>query len=1154
MSMSGLSSHEQRVSVGHPVDVASGVVFTAWNDFDYPGPLPVHWRRFYQTGNLAMTPLGRGWACQFFMTLAEGDGAVRLTNEEGGEVPFDAPDGAQVSVNYAAQMELRRYRAGWAIWYWHHRQWLIFEHGSADGRYLLTRIEDQSGNALVLRHDDRRLSSIEQPRLARIFHLKYGQHDLVRDIELWVPGFNPRTVVSYEHDTLGRMTHAFNPAGAPIQYAYDEHHRLVRETNRLGGSFYFEYDAQGRCTKSWGDGRYLERTLAYDPDRRITRVTDSFGATTTFFLNPAGGVAKAVDPLGGVTEWKSLAGIRAAIDPLGYTSRRETDARGNVLSTVDPMGGEHKFTYDENDCCVRIVDPDGHTFNWGYDERSRVVAYESPLGERAAFERGPHGEILKQIDGEGRVVRRRYGDGMRWQEVADDLGHFRAEIDAWGRPVLISDPDGLRESYETDFDGRITVNRLPDGSHVSYSYNEDGRPVRFQYLNGAVWSFEYDLFGHVTRVIDPDGGTTACRYDTEGRRVVLVNQRNEELRDTYDANGRLVRRQFFDGRVEEYEYDAAARLVALRRPDGSVLRRRYDARSHVTEETLQSDPQAEEVVIGSYVYDWAGKLLKAANDAGTIEFEYDASRRLIKEIQNGVEVRYRYDRGGRMVEREIVKGKVGSVRFEYDGSGLLRAIADKHGSVQTFDYAPSGRVSKRTMRGRVEESFAYDECRRLVRQDVRYGGRSLITRSYEYDAASNVAVKKDNLRGTFRWKYDPLLQLSEASRDGKEIETIQHRPGRDIVALGATPFSYLPGSRLESAGASRFAYDANGNIRESHVNGQTTQYAHDVKGWLREVSLPDGASVRFQYDPVGRRTAKLTGDKTTRFVWSGDTLAAVMEDGEEPREFLIAGVSGRPSVQWIGDRAEHLICDALGAPQEVIDARGELVWWARYTAFGRAAEIGGDAARCWLRLPGQWEDRETRLHYNVNRYYDPAQTRYLTPDPIGLRGGANLYDYPRDPINSTDPLGLTCPNPLLVEADPQGRWEVYRHDDGSLTLQADCSRAMSNRPPGSDPVLRDTVHTGSTNKANFPEASLGKDDNVIVSEGLHRSAAAAHGAQIPRDPDNPHLGGVPNRPGWMEYAYNPTGKNDGIANDPNKVGIPLKDLQYPPGYPHKLPP
>jgi len=36
-----------------------------------------------------------------------------------------------------------------------------------------------------------------------------------------------------------------------------------------------------------------------------------------------------------------------------------------------------------------------------------------------------------------------------------------------------------------------------------------------------------------------------------------------------------------------------------------------------------------------------------------------------------------------------------------------------------------------------------------------------------------------------------------------------------------------------------------------------------------------------------------------------------------------------------------------------------------------------------LRFPGQYYDRETNLHYNVFRDYDPAIGRYLEADPIG---------------------------------------------------------------------------------------------------------------------------------------------------------------------------
>ncbi|EOK0205977.1 DUF4329 domain-containing protein [Escherichia coli] len=60
-----------------------------------------------------------------------------------------------------------------------------------------------------------------------------------------------------------------------------------------------------------------------------------------------------------------------------------------------------------------------------------------------------------------------------------------------------------------------------------------------------------------------------------------------------------------------------------------------------------------------------------------------------------------------------------------------------------------------------------------------------------------------------------------------------------------------------------------------------------------------------------------------------------------------------------------------------------------------------------IALPGQQYDEESGLYYNRHRYYDPLQGRYITQDPIGLKGGWNLYGYQLNPISDIDPLGLS---------------------------------------------------------------------------------------------------------------------------------------------------
>ncbi|MGN6186845.1 MAG: RHS repeat-associated core domain-containing protein, partial [Thermoanaerobaculia bacterium] len=93
-----------------------------------------------------------------------------------------------------------------------------------------------------------------------------------------------------------------------------------------------------------------------------------------------------------------------------------------------------------------------------------------------------------------------------------------------------------------------------------------------------------------------------------------------------------------------------------------------------------------------------------------------------------------------------------------------------------------------------------------------------------------------------------------------------------------------------------------------------------------------------------------------------------------------------------------------------------------YTPFGEI-ENSTNALQP-LRFMGRELDADTSLYYVRNRWYDPVLGRFVSEDPIGLRGGINPYAYVgNDPVNLRDPQGLspTCSTFISVTGD---EWEA----------------------------------------------------------------------------------------------------------------------------------
>jgi hypothetical protein len=107
---------------GHPVDVATGRVFTDATDFTLPGPLPlVFERNYFSSWSHRDGVLGPGWSHSLDQALWFEDGLAVYRNEEGQEIVFDLADTkgeAELEREFfegVSRNTLVRERGGWRV-------------------------------------------------------------------------------------------------------------------------------------------------------------------------------------------------------------------------------------------------------------------------------------------------------------------------------------------------------------------------------------------------------------------------------------------------------------------------------------------------------------------------------------------------------------------------------------------------------------------------------------------------------------------------------------------------------------------------------------------------------------------------------------------------------------------------------------------------------------------------------------------------------------------------------------------------------------------------------------------------------------------------------------------------------------------------------
>ena len=177
-------------------------------------------------------------------------------------------------------------------------------------------------------------------------------------------------------------------------------------------------------------------------------------------------------------------------------------------------------------------------------------------------------------------------------------------------------------------------------------------------------------------------------------------------------------------------------------------------------------------------------------------------------------------------------------------------------------------------------------------------------------------------------------------------------------------------------------------------------------------------------------------------------------------------------------------------PQELTNAQGQVIWQASYKTWGSTVaeewevktlagnpvhklDEGDSPAKADqqqnLRFQGQYLDRDTGLHYNTFRYYDPDIGRFICPDPIGLAGGINLGSYSPNPLMWIDPWGWKC--------------EKFTSPTNNKTLKVKNQQDLSHL---SDKAVRDLYHANNNPKGPGKAPTNAKGEVIVLHHEKQR--------------------------------------------------------------------
>lgn len=912
------------------------------------------------------------------------------------------------------------------------------------------RIKDASGNYTVFKYDAKGNLKEEIRLRAGAAAPAIPYTPVAADVVQW-------TQVSY--DAFGnrtstiRVRNASTPAGAnpSLTVTYDANGlypiRITRSGDKNGDglinasdppdSVAVAYDELGRLITGI-DPAWHVQTFTYDLMDRRSSGTDAAGKQRSYSYDRNGNMVEEKLIIGGTTYDQTQFEFDAS-DRLVRATAMGNGTGGARTSTV----------YDAAGNALRITNADGLSVAIDYDEANHPIRAADEAGNFTFTARDVAGRPRCVLDANGNAIFYTYWDASR-------DGRLKRMYVASQRACPGDAPSAGVRAMEYDYDANgnvISISQIGgDGStRVGFTtYDALNRPVRRMGPQitdptlGAirpVVQYTYNLFGYTTQIQAGHcaASATGCAttpvltlqqtnvWDDFGRKIRETDAAGKSVLSEYDVNNNVTRRTDAKGDVTTFAWAFGHRLTSRINPAAGNLEVAYNNLGQVqTAATRLPGSTTTNLVQYSYTYDNLNRLDTITDSRGPVVLDYD------------------YSQGGRL---KALRDNAGNqTNYLYDAVGRLSGIwAPNYGTV-SYRYDAGGRLREKWLPNGVNAAYAYNADGNLVQIVNRTSASDIISQhDYVYDTFGNRQQATDLVAGaasTFTYAYDALDRLVgvkqvaplDTARDeiftydilGNLTQRTVGLPITSSIAFVYDATNQLLEARNGSAtGAllAAYAYDANGSLLKkceggtltrtstdcTSTGGTTTALTYDALGQLVQ-AVRAGGTENYSYDHEGRRIVKTVGGTPVNYVYNGPDIHA--EYGLSFSAPLVQYAHGPdwddPVMRIVGTGAGastyYYHQDGLGSIVAVSTASGAAEGIQRFDAWGNRTSVTGNTAI--FGYTGREPDSTGLIYYRA-RYYDPSMRRFLQRDPIGLRGGMNLYAYAgNNPVNVTDPQGL----------------------------------------------------------------------------------------------------------------------------------------------------